>query len=149
MAENDVFAIEDAVTANVYDESLFNNNIAIVVSDPAFRVPPEPEHLTADSSPPTDTGTEPDARPMNERERRLRILRRTDYWHAVCAGIFSFIGVLCICMGLIVVKLPLEPVVRVRPAVAILADTIFVVLGLTGLLSCTFSFVLIKSSLYL
>ena len=91
MAENDVFAIEDAVTANVYDESLFNNNIAIVVSDPAFRVPPEPEHLTADSSPPTDTGTEPDARPMNERERRLRILRRMDYWHAVCAGIFSFI----------------------------------------------------------
>ena len=146
MTENDVFAIEEAVPTDVYDESLFNNNIA---TDPSLGVPPEPEHPTTGSSPPTATTTGPDDQPLNERERRLRILRRADYFHALCAGIFSFIGVLCICMGLIVMKCPLEPVVRVRPAVAILADTIFVVLGLTGLLSCTFSFVLVKSSLYL
>ena len=146
MAETDVFAIEEAVTANMYDESVFNNDIATVVSDPTFR---RVEHPSTDPTPPTATATGPGARPMNERERRIRILRRADYFHALCAGLFSFIGVLCICMGLIVMKSPLEPVVRVRPVVAILADTIFVVLGITGLLSCTFSFVLVKSSLYL
>ena len=128
------------------DEPGGNNRTLTEIFSNHSPVSPE---LSMSANPPPNSSVRPARRPMNSRERRLMVLRRADYWHAFCSGTFSFLGVINICMGLIVMRCPLDPVEKVRPGVAILADMIFILLGVIGVLCCAFALFLAKTILYL
>ncbi len=122
-----------STAANVNDEPRLSYSDTTALQDRA-------------TTPPQETNTTPRRRRRaNQRDNRRQILRRAFYWTTFCSGTFTFFGIMSLCMALIAIKLPIEPVVKARPSVSVLADGMFVLLALNSLSCCTFALLLAKS----
>ena len=64
-------------------------------------------------------------------------------WQAFSSAIVALIGMTSILMSMMLVRCPLEHIIQ-EPNGVWLQDTLFTLLAMTGLLSCTFAIVLAK-----
>ena len=73
------------------------------------------------------------------------MLYRAERWHAFCSGTLSIFGILSICMGIAIIRMPFSGVLYSSSSVTVLLDFIFMLLAAVSLACCSFALILARS----